>query len=115
MRRLISAWITVFWLAAATLSAWGDASRGTPVKVVWAGDGRSFSLVAPGLTGFQAVFSATIERNGETNVLSSSEGVAFESTRQELEITPCGQATIRTRTFHFEKNAIDLLFRLPVD
>ena len=59
-----------------------------------AGDGRSFGVVAPWLSGFNASWSATICRNGKTNVLSSSDGVRE------------GDA------IRFEKEGVELLFRV---
>jgi signal transduction histidine kinase len=62
-----------------------------------ADDGRSFRVTAPGLTDFQAGWSAAIERDGQQMVLSSSEG----------RVSP-GAVT----TNHFPEAGIDLLFRL---
>ncbi len=70
----------------------------TAVSARLAADGRSFTVSAPGFDGFQAGWSATIERDGGApRVLASAEGV----------VTPGPVTTIR-----FPNEDIELLFQL---
>ncbi len=76
--------------------ALATAEESTPVGARMADDGRSFRVTANGLNGFQAGWSATIERGGEPLELSSSEG----------QVSP-GEVT----TISFPQAGIELLFR----
>jgi alpha-galactosidase len=69
----------------------------TPVIARLADDGRSFRVTANGLNDFHAGWSATIERGGEPQVLSSANG----------QVSPGAVTTIS-----FPKAGIELLFRL---
>lgn len=64
------------------------------IAVARAPDGLSFSIQAPGLTGFKANWGATIIGQGQTNVLSSVHGIREGD------------------TIRFEKEGVDLLFRI---
>jgi len=89
-----------------------QAGPSTAVNAVMAADGRTVTFKAPGFTDFQGGFSATIISGSETQVISSVLGTA--NTNQDLatEATPYGTAKVIAKTIHFEKEQVDLLFRL---
>ena len=88
--------IALCWLLSERL-ALAVAMDAAPVQAQIAEDGRSFRVTATGLTNFQAGWSATIERGGQQQVLSSSEGQVSPGT---------------VKTIQFSQAGIELLFRL---
>jgi hypothetical protein len=60
---------------------------------------------------FSSTFAATIEVDGRRQVLSSDSGTS-RSVGNSTEMTPQGQAAIRTSTIHFEKDQLDLMLRV---
>ena len=105
--------IAVLLAAAGAVGAVGAASNATAVvTTTFNAEGRTFTLTAPGLTGFQGGFSATVQVGGQNRVLSSATGVAVGPAVRVSEQTPYGLAEVRAQTIHFEQQRIDLLYRL---
>lgn len=77
--------------------ALATSEKSRPVSARMADDGRSFRVTANGLNDFQAGWSATIERGGKPQVLSSTEGQV---------------STGAVTTISFPQAGIELLFRL---
>lgn len=75
-------------------------------------DGRTFSLVAPGLTAFRGGFAAEVWINGEQKILSSRFGARVGSNTQEWPENLYGTAEATLSTFRFEKEQVDLFLRL---
>ena len=75
-------------------------------------DGRTFNLVAPGLTAFRGGFAAEVWINGEPKILSSRFGTRVSSNTQAWEGNPYGSADETLSTFRFEKEQIDLFLSL---
>ena len=102
--------VALAWLA----SIW-PASAATPpsaaVQGKIAADGRSFSLTAPGLSGFRGGFSASIGIGSKTLLLSSDDGVAAEAVQHLTEATPYGRAEVDATRLVFEAEQVELLFR----
>lgn len=92
-------------------------------------DGRAFTFTVPGVMDFRGSFSATVVSGGQprellstmdqivlpagqTQDLRSVEGRIFGSVEQTSEETPCGRASVTEATLRFQKEHIDLLFRI---
>lgn len=75
-------------------------------------DGSRFTVTAPDALAFLADFSATIQIDGKSRVLSSLAGITVSRTNSYQESTPFGPAEITETSFFFENEKIDLLFRL---
>jgi len=75
-------------------------------------DGRSFTMRIPGMTDCQSQFSATVMIGGETQVLASTAGKVYLLPGHVSEATPYGLAQVTVVEVHFEKEKVDLLFRL---
>ena len=104
------AFLTLAFLIAGWL---GDvAADGVAVSAALAADGRGFTIAAPGLIGFRAGFSATVEVDGQPLVLSSAAGTVVSRGESAPEATPYGAAAVTGAVIHFEKEQLDLLLRL---
>ena len=99
-------------LSALLLSCPFVQALGQGVEVRMDADGRTFSLVAPGLTAFRGGFAAEVWINGEPKILSSRFGTRVSSNTQEWPENPYGTAEATLSTFRFEKEQIDLFLRL---
>jgi alpha-galactosidase len=92
-------------------------------------DGRAFTFAVPGTMDFKGSFSATIVSGmqtrellstmgqaalpaGQTQELHSAAGKLFAPVEESSEETPCGRASVTEVTLRFEKEQVDLLFRL---
>jgi signal transduction histidine kinase len=75
-------------------------------------DGRSFTLSVPGLGGFRAGFLATVECGGRTQVLDSAAGRLAGPPQGGSLPTPFGAAETTDAVLRFEREGMDLLFRL---
>jgi len=82
------------------------------VGAMLAPDGRHFTVTAPGLTGIQGRFAATLRVDDEARVLSSTNGFVVLPEERRSEPTPYGPAEVSAVTIRFEKEEVDLLFRL---
>jgi len=82
------------------------------VGAVLDADGRAFTITAPGLSEFRAGFSATVEVDGQSRVLSSASGMLVGDRESATEATPYGEAAITMVVMRFEKEGLDLLLRL---
>ncbi len=102
-------------LALALLATAGSAHAavdGSPATdATLAADGRSFSVTAPGVSGFRSGFAANIRVAGKKQVLSSTGGVAAGPPQQLTEETPYGKAQVQATTLRFAEAQVDLLFR----
>lgn len=97
----------------ALILAWPIAQViGQGVDVHMDADGRTFSLAASGLAAFHGGFAAEVWSGGEPKMLSSRSGTRVGSDLQELEENPYGGAEESLSTIRFEKEGIDLIFRL---
>jgi signal transduction histidine kinase len=74
--------------------------------------GRALTFWMAGLGDFQGSFSASIVQGGNTQLLSSAQGVPVEPPHLTSEITPYGTATVSSVTLRFEKEQLDLLLRV---
>lgn len=88
------------------------ANETTAVSGTLASDCRTFTVTAPGLTGFQGGFSATLLIGNQKHDLSSANGLAVGSVERSTEQTPYGPAAVMATTFHFAQEQIDLKLRL---
>jgi signal transduction histidine kinase len=100
------------FLALAVVPGLAQAEATVTVNACLEGGGRTITLTAPGLAEFRGGFSARVVIGGVTNVLSSASGTLVGSTSYTAETTPYGQANGSSSTIHFEKEQIELLFRL---
>ena len=83
------------------------------VEARLADDGRSVIFSAPGIEYFQGGFAATVMIGSGTNrILSSESGSLMGGVSASTEKTPYGMAFVQCATFHFEKEQVDLLFRM---
>ncbi|MEI6644859.1 MAG: histidine kinase [bacterium] len=89
--------IAALWLVVVTGPVWASSNLTVHVQASLAADGRSFTLSAPGFTGFTGGWSARIFKDGKQRVLSSSGG-----------IVRTGQVT----TIRFPDVGLELLFRV---
>ncbi len=115
MIALINGRIPVLWLAGMFAVAWpSDAAAldTAAVRGTLAADGRTFTVTAPGLTGFQGGFSASIKVGDQLRELSSADGVAAGPAEHLTETTPHGEARITATTIRFEKEQVELMLRL---
>jgi signal transduction histidine kinase len=69
-------------------------------------------MTAPGWSGMQGGFGASIRVAGETRELASATGTAVGSVRDLTESTPYGEAGVAEMTLHYENEQVDLLLRL---
>ena len=101
-------------LALALLATAGSAHAAvdgsTATDATLAADGRSFSVTAPGVSGFRSGFAANIRVGGNKQVLSSTGGVAAGPPQQLTEDTPYGKAQVQATTLRFAEAQVDLLF-----
>ena len=104
---LVLAWLTAGRSACAVADV-----GGAIVPATLAADGRSFSVTAPGVSGFRGGFSASIKVGGQKHVLTSAGGVVDGVTQQLSEETPYGRAEVSATTLRFAETQVDLLFRL---
>ena len=111
IRKWISCACTLAALAAgrSALAAPVDAAA---VSAALAPDGRSFAVVAPGLSGFGCGFAARLRVAGDIQKLISANGTAVAATQHLTEETPFGRAEVGATTLHFADSQVDLLFRL---
>ena len=104
------------WLVLALLATSGPVcatpDKAAAMRVTPAADGRSFSVTAPGWRGRQGGFGACIVAEGEEKQLTSAAGTTVGPPRNLTEETPSGTATVIETTLRFEKEQVDLLFRL---
>ena len=119
LRRFLgpATWVIVFVLATVAVIApvhgqTGAAGAGEAVSARLESDRRTFTLTAPGLTGFRGGFSATVDIGGTQQVLSSGSGVLTGTDSSTTEDTPYGMAATSSSTIRFEKEGIELLFRM---
>jgi len=103
----LPAWAAALLLAGPLAHAFGQS---TDVRLD--ADGRTFSLVAPGLTAFRGGFAAEVWIGGEPKILSSRFGTRVSSNTQEWPDNPYGTAEMTLSTFRFDKEQIDLSLRL---
>ena len=82
------------------------------VKAFLDASGRTFTLAAPGLKDFRGGFSATVVSGGQTQKLASTACTLAAPAVQAREDTPFGRAEVTATAVHFEKERLDLLFRL---
>lgn len=75
-------------------------------------DGRSFTFAVPGVMSFKGGFSALVVSAGQTQELNSASGTLAGPPEHFNEETPCGRASVTAVTLRFEKEQIDILFRL---
>lgn len=104
---LVLAWLTTGRPACAVPDA-GTAVVGATL----AADGQSFSVTAPGVSGFRGGFSASLKEGGHKHVLASTGGVAAGVPPQLTEETPYGRAVVSATTLRFAEVPVELLFRL---
>ncbi len=106
------------WLALALLATCGLACAmpdAAAVGAALAADGRSISVTAPGWSGMQGGFGASIIAGGEAKQLVSSAGAALTVVglvRNLTEETPYGTALVTETALRFENEQVDLLLRL---
>jgi signal transduction histidine kinase len=94
-------------------TAWGTPARAVPVEARLADDGCSVILSTPGIEYFQGGFAATVITGSGTNrLVSSGSGSRMGGIATTVEQTPYGMASVQRATFHFDKEQVDLLFRL---
>ncbi|MEI6647576.1 MAG: ATP-binding protein [bacterium] len=106
--RLFSAVLSVAWACRP-----GEAQEAAPSAVeAHVEEGRVVVLKAPGLAVFRGGFSATVVCDGLTNALSSDSGEVVEARSGLSEQTPYGPAIVSRSTIRFEKERVELLFRL---
>ena len=99
-------------LVGAVVPVMGQSEPAGTVEARLDSDGRAMTLTAPGLAGFRGGFSATIVAGSATNVLSSESGSLVGVDSYTAETTPYGSASVSSSTIRFEREQIDLLFRL---
>jgi signal transduction histidine kinase len=99
-------------LLAAGESACAKPDETATVHATLAADGRSISVKAPGWSGVQGGYGASIIAGGEKKQLAAAAGTAVGTIRNLTETTPCGEAAVAETTLHFEKEQVDLLFRM---
>jgi len=107
--------IAVLWLAGLLAMAWPlvAAQRDTvAVSATLAADGKTITITAPGLTGLQGGFAASIKVGDEWRELSSADGVVAAPAQHLTEMTPHGVAGITSTTLWFEKEQVELILRL---
>jgi hypothetical protein len=100
------------FLALAVVPGLAQAEAAGTVEASLEGGGRTITLTAPGLVEFRGGFSARVVIEGVTNVLSSDSGTLVGINSYTAEATPYGLANGSTSTIRFEKEQIELLFRL---
>jgi signal transduction histidine kinase len=98
-------------LALPLLSGYGRTTDSVVVPML-VNDGRTLVLQMPGISDFRGGFSASIVEGATTQVLASAFGLPLEPPRQTSEPTPYGAATVTSVTIRFEKEQLDLLFRM---
>jgi signal transduction histidine kinase len=103
---------SVLFLALAGVPGLAQAEATGPVDARLEGGGRTITLTAPGLSGFRGGFAARVVIGGVTNVLSSDSGTLVGVNSYTAETTPYGQANVSSSTIRFEREQIELLFRL---
>jgi signal transduction histidine kinase len=75
-------------------------------------NGRTVNLTAQGMTVFRGGFSAAVMMEGDTHEISSDSGTVVGAQSDSLEEIPYGTASVSFSTVRFEKEHLDLLFRL---
>jgi len=75
-------------------------------------EGKGFSFTAPGMMTLKGSFGATFVSNQETQELFSTEGVLAAPPQTALEKTPIGLASTTSVTLRFDRQPVELLFRL---
>ena len=106
--------------AVVAVAAWMAGAQPVPaappadggVRIALADDGRSYSVTAPGFTGFRAGFSVTIEAGGGTQMLASAAGTPAAAPQAGVEATPLGPMALTNIALTFERERIGLLLRL---
>jgi signal transduction histidine kinase len=108
-------WI-LCWLALVLLASGRPAgaapAAAAAVSATLAADGRSFSVTAPGMSGFRGGFAARIQVGDLKQELASADGAAAGPLQYLTEDTPSGEATVSATSLRFETAQVDLLFRL---
>ncbi len=89
----------------------GQAFAGTVAARVEDG-GRSLIIEAPGLAAFRSGFAATVEIDGVRHRLDSSAGTVVGTTAHTAKESALGPVSGTTSAIRFEKEQIELLFRL---
>jgi signal transduction histidine kinase len=102
----------VLFLAFAVAAGLAQAETVGTVEARLEGGGRTIMLTAPGLNEFRGGFAARVVIEGVTNVLSSDSGTLVGVNSYSAETTPYGLANVSSSTIRFEKEQIELLFRL---
>jgi signal transduction histidine kinase len=104
--------IAVYILAWAVVSAHGQTDVAGLGYARIEGGGRTFNVVAAGLTRFRSGFSATVEVGGVRRVLNSNSGTLIGTNVYHPQKSAYGMNTGTLSTIRFVDEQIDLLFRL---
>jgi len=99
------------WAGGGVLSNGQTEPAGT-VAVRLEDEGRTLTLSAPGISVFRCGFSATVAVGGVTNLLASDSGTVAGRSTCMVEDTPYGPADVSFATVRFEKEGVDLLWRV---
>jgi signal transduction histidine kinase len=108
----IQCWLVLALLATGRPACATPDSAAAAVSATLAADGRSFSVTAPGMSGFRGGFAARIQVGDLKQELASADGTAVGPVQNLTEATPHGEAGVSAMTLRFERAQVDLLFRL---
>ena len=103
--------LALAWLATAWLSVVAAAET-VAVSATLAGNSRTFTVSAPGISACQGSFAATIIVGGQKREISSVGGTGTGPVQNLTENTPFGAAEVSGTTFHFKQEQVDMMFRL---
>ncbi len=92
----------------------GSVVSAESVRFETAPDGRTYSIVAPGLQIQNAEFAVSVSIDGKSQLLRSSQGQALGKQVLKHQATPYGRAEVVLSTIRFDEQGIDLLLRLEV-
>ncbi|MEI7900116.1 MAG: hypothetical protein WCK89_07675 [bacterium] len=99
-------------LFTAGLAAAAAPEGGGTVEARLEDGGRTVSVTAPGLSGFRGGCSATVEIGGLRQALASDSGTPVGTSFRKAEDTPYGKADVSLSTIRFEKERIELFWRI---
>jgi signal transduction histidine kinase len=109
-RHFLYFWVALLVTAGWNAVAWSEGKeRGTAALDA---DGRAFTFTVPGTMDFRGSFSAILVRGAQTQDVRSAVGKLAFPVESIDEDTPCGKVTGTEATLRFEREQVELLFRV---